>query len=188
MPVSSPIAHAAVGYVIYAAFRHRLPKEPILGIPAAWAWPPVAIFLSLLPDADAAIGIPLHNLEHYHNNLTHSLLVGFVGALVLMAVLRWIARLPIKVGFWFALTGVYGHILIDLLTDSRGTMLLWPFSVARFGSPITIFTGVPWSHPLTDPLYLETIFYDCCFAAAVIGIVFLVSRRRRGLAQLGRTH
>ena len=124
------------------------------------------------------IGAPLHNLEHYHNNLTHSLLASVIGSIMLAFLLRWITRLPMKVGFGFVLSGVFSHIVIDLLTDSRGTMLFWPFSLQRFKSPITLFTGVPWSHSLPDPLYLQMLFYDSCFAAAVVLLVALIRRMK----------
>lgn len=175
--MSSPIAHAAVGYAVYHAFRRSLPMEKVLGIPARVAWPLAAVVCSLLPDIDAAIGIPLRDLEHYHNNLTHSLLAGAFASFALAPALRWIARLRVKVGLWFALSCVFGHIVIDLLTDSRGTMLFWPFSLHRFLSPVTLFPGVPWSHPLTDPLYLHMLFYDSCFAALVVLLVELVRHR-----------
>lgn len=186
--MSSPIAHAAVGYAVYHAFRRSLPMEKVFGIPARIAWPLAAVFCSLLPDIDAVIGIPLRDLEHYHNNLTHSLLAGAFASFALAPALRWITRLRVKVGLCFALSCVFGHIVVDLLTDSRGVMLFWPFSLHRFLSPVTLFPGVPWSHPLTDPLYLQMLLYDSCFALLVILLVELVRRRAVRMVESHEKH
>ena len=177
--MSSPIVHAAVGYAVYRVFQGALPSEQkILGMPPRVAWPMAAVFLSLLPDLDAVIGIPLRDLEHYHNNLTHSLLAVILGSLGAALILRRMASMRTKTALLFAFSCVLGHMLIDLLTDSRGTMLFWPFSPKRFISPVTLFPGVPWSHPLTDPLYREMLISDSCFAAAILGLIVLAGRIR----------
>ena len=79
----SPIAHVAVGYLIYrGCFRQftspearstRQPLGPLL----------VAFGLSMLPDLDAVVGTVAGDLGRYHNNVTHSFILGLGAALSL---------------------------------------------------------------------------------------------------------
>ena len=180
--MSSPLAHADVGYLVYQPFRRLLPADKVLGIPARLAWPLAAIGLSLVPDLDVAVAWALGSLERFHNNLTHSLLAALAVSLLLTPPLRWLTKAPWKAGFGFILACYVAHVGVDWVTHGRGVMLFWPFTTHRFLSPVTLFPGVPWASGLTDPLYRQMLIHDGCFAVLVILLVELI-RRRRALGQ-----
>ena len=176
--MSSPIAHAAVGYAIYSAYSHKLPAKPVIGIPPRLAWPATAVFFSLLPDLDVIAAWLSGNMERYHNNLSHSILFCTLKPAILAPVLKSLTGISIRVGFWFILTSCYLHILVDLFTQGRGLILFWPATTTRFHAPFTAFTGVPWSDSMTSPRYLQMLFEDCSFAVIVIILVAVMRRIR----------
>jgi membrane-bound metal-dependent hydrolase YbcI (DUF457 family) len=136
------------------------------------------IGLSLIPDLDAAVGIVAGNLGRYHNNFAGSPAFGTIVALAAGAFM-WRLRRPLA---WPTTTLVFicyqVHILMDFLTISRGTMLLWPFSTERFSPPVQLFYGLRWSHGLASELHLVTLATELAFVAALAIVVLLRDRRR----------
>ena len=182
--MSSPIVHAAAGYAIYRLFRRHLPQEKIWGIPARASWPLAVMALSLLPDLDAVVGILGRNLERFHNNLTHSLVTALIFSAAMPLPMRWIAGLRFTTGTALTFAACIAHLGLDLLTDGRGLMLAWPFTDHRFYQPVILFSGVPWSHAWSDPLYVVMLVEDTCFALLVVLVIALtdtIRRRRRCL-------
>lgn len=163
----SPIAHLTAGYVVYRLSRNHEPK-PSLRHPQ---WGPALLWLagglSLLPDIDSAAGVLLGDFARYHNNATHSLLVGTGIALGFAAVMKWRTG---SFGFWFlfALACYNLHILMDAATWSRGVKALWPLSDQRFLSPVYLFYGLHWSNGLASSKHLVTIATELAFAAVVL--------------------
>ena len=164
----SPIAHATVGYLIYEVVRSRWPQlelrqvGPIPGLLA------VTTGLSLLPDADSAVGLLAGDFARFHNNATHSLLVGLGVALVVAGLLRWLRLGPI--GPWFALTLLCYelHIVMDAFTIGRGVMLVWPLSGARYLAPVMLFYGFHWSQGLLSLRHVWTLLSELAFMVTMI--------------------
>ena len=80
----SPIAHAAMGYVVYRVFRSRMPRMSkevprYAGLLTQLSIATVAV--SLVPDLDSVPGILLGDLGRFHNGFTHSLVFGLPVAL-----------------------------------------------------------------------------------------------------------
>ncbi len=91
----------------------------------------------MTPDLDVLIRSdtdPLLYLE-YHRQFTHSLIFIPIGGLLCALALHWIVgrrwRLTFGRTFLFCTLGYATHALLDACT-SYGTVLLWPFSDARF--------------------------------------------------------
>lgn len=175
----SPIVHTTLGYVLYRFVRNRVPENfnPVyLSLPLVLVF---AISVSLLPDIDSAAGVLIGDFGKYHNNATHSLLVGVLVAFVLAL----ITRLIVKSGFWFwfvvGLAGYSLHVLMDYFTfGGRGVMLFWPISAERFEAPVKLFYGVRWSESLLNPIHINTLVTELVFVL-LIGMVFLVIDKRR---------
>ena len=89
---------------------------------------------AVAPDLDAIVeltGDPLAYLR-YHRGATHSLLGGvIIAALLALVASRLFPGVRRRSLLAVALAGVYLHVFLDL-TTSYGTMLLYPFSEARF--------------------------------------------------------
>jgi membrane-bound metal-dependent hydrolase YbcI (DUF457 family) len=180
--VPSPIAHAAIGYAICEIAHRSRPRARGAGL-ATPRWQLVAaVGLSLLPDVDSFLGLLTGNLGRYHNNLTHSILVGLaVAAIVGLVALLRDRRLGV---YWFALAlSCYGaHLLADVLTIGRGIMWLWPWSAERLLSPVPLFYGLHWSDGLWSVRHVWTLLTELGFAALLFLAVGSVSRLRRGIA------
>ena len=107
------------------------------------SWPTLLVFtaLALLPDADVAL-VALGACDDGacgHRGASHSLLVAIAIGLFARR-LRWpVVRTVVAVAF-----AVGSHAMLDVLgAGGRGLPLLWPFSDARFISPIRIFPDAP---------------------------------------------
>jgi inner membrane protein len=111
------------------------------------SWKMMVVFagLALLPDADVLL-VALGACDAGacgHRGASHSLplalAIGLVGAYVAHR-LRWpVVRTAIATTF-----AVGSHALLDVLgAGGRGLPLFWPFSSARFTSPIRIFPDAP---------------------------------------------
>ncbi len=172
----SPIAHLTAGYIIYRLSRNYEPHPRIRhhkwGSGLRW----LAGGFSLLPDVDSAVGVLLQDFARYHNNASHSLLIGIVVALGFAVVMKWRTN---NFAFWFlfALACYNLHILMDATTWSRGAMLLWPFSEQRFRSPVLLFYGLHWSNGLWSSKHLVTLVSELAFAAVVLFPWWARSRR-----------
>lgn len=136
-----PVTQGALGA---ALAQSRSTKEQI--VTATW----LGALAGMAPDLDVLIKSstdPLLFLE-YHRQFTHSLVFVPVGALICALILGPIARrlgstLAFKTHYFFCLLGYATHALLDACT-TYGTLLLWPFSDARFA----------WNNmSIIDPLY-----------------------------------
>lgn len=175
----SPLAHGATGYVIYRILRSRLGGQASRKIGTLSLSLTVAVGLSLIPDLDSVFGILVGDLSQYHNNLTHSLILGFIIALSIGG-LAWLKQ---RSGFvtWFTLSLMsYGmHVIMDYFTLSRGVMLFWPFSSSRYSSPVTLFYGVRWSEGWISLRHLWTIGTELVFIVVILFLVHRLSMSKR---------
>jgi inner membrane protein len=111
------------------------------------AWKALLLFtaLALLPDADLLL-VTLGACDTGacgHRGASHSLplaiAIGFLAGLVARR-LKW----PVLRTMIATTIAVSSHALLDLIgAGGRGLPLLWPFSEARFTSPIRIFPDAP---------------------------------------------
>lgn len=173
----SPLAHTAMGYVIYRIYRPRLARhatpEQVGPLPRLFL---ITATLSLLPDLDVVPGILLGDLNRFHNNMTHSLFFGLVIALIVGGVVR----LRQKTGFvnWFLITLLCYefHVIMDYFTVGRGVMILWPFSPERYEPAIMLFYGLHRSDGLITIRHLWTLITEAGFALLVYVLVNSVCR------------
>jgi inner membrane protein len=113
--------------------------------PCSWATMIVFAGLALLPDADVLL-VTLGACDAGacgHRGASHSLpvaiAIGLLGGLVARR-LRW----PVVKTVLATMVAVGSHAFLDVLgAGGRGLPLLWPFSEARFISPIRIFPDAP---------------------------------------------
>lgn len=176
----SPIAHSALGYVIYRLSRRH---APILAQESTRSGRPsrlsvIVVGLSMLPDLDALPGIIAGDLARFHNQGMHSLPVGLVVACGAGGV-AWL-RCRQGVVYWsvVVLVSYEMHIVLDYLTFGRGVMLLWPLTSTRYIPPITPFHGLHWSKGVFDINHLLTIANELTFVA-LIGLIWLLLARLR---------
>lgn len=174
----SPIAHSAIGYAIYRQVKGRKtgvvqasvgPSIPLLMLTAG---------LSLLPDLDAVAGVVLGDFGRFHNNGTHSLLVGFAlgaGAGLGGWLLRWRRALHWA---WLVFICYQFHIIMDYFTVGRGVMLFWPISSVRFEAPAKLFYGLRWSHGVWSSEHLITLISELGFAALIVLVLAFIDRLR----------
>lgn len=119
----SPIAHAAIGYLIYRGFRSQLPREASNRVGPVPHLLIAVLVLSLLPDVDAVPGILAGDLGRFHNQFSNSLFIG-IGVALGVGVLVWlINRSAFLTWFFLALVCYEVHILMDYPTVGRGVML-----------------------------------------------------------------
>jgi len=156
----SPLAHTMMGYVIYRIYRPRTPElaSKRLGpIPLLLL---LTTSLSMLPDLDSVAGVLMGDFGRFHNNMTHSLLIGLVVALGV----GFIGWLKPHYGFfrWFTITLLcYDlHVMMDFFTVGRGVMAFWPLLSDRFLSPVIIFYGLHWSDGVFSIRHLWTLLSE----------------------------
>lgn len=164
----SPIAHSAMGYVIYkisqksGKSKQQKKVQPFSVVLLA------TVLLSLLPDLDSIVGIVSDDFARFHNNGTHSLISGLVVALI-AGLIGW-SRATTNFKRWFliVLISYEMHVIMDFFTPGRGVMLLWPFSSDRFISPFPVFYGFHWSEGLFSILHLWTFATEMAFAGVLL--------------------
>jgi membrane-bound metal-dependent hydrolase YbcI (DUF457 family) len=174
----SPIAHLGVGYAIYRHYKNKLPQDQR----SFWKFPLQLVLvagLSMLPDLDVIPAIIFKDMKAYHNNFSHSLLVGIPVAFLIAGVFHRAYRSNFWLWFVICLVSYDLHIIMDALTAERGVMMFWPLSQTRFASPIKIFYGLQWGLGWFSFWHLWTIFTESLF----VGIVFIAmnyfDRRRK---------
>ena len=158
----SPFAHTTAGYIIYRYYKRMLPGEQarFINLPIQLL---IIAAISLLPDMDTLPGLILGDMERFHNNASHSLFVGLLAALILSVLFSRVYKSPMKVWFTVALISYELHVLMDYFTGGRGVMLFWPFTSARFNSPIELFFGVQWGLGYLSIWHLWTILTEAIF-------------------------
>ena len=173
----SPIAHAAMGYVIYRGVR-RWPsgERRLAGLPVLLLF---TAGLSLLPDLDILLGLATGDFARYHNNGSHSLVIGLAIALAAAWFARWRWGGAFLTWFGAAYPSYALHVLMDaLVLEGRGVMLFWPFSTERYLSPVCFFFGVRWSTtPWTLDHLVTTIASELLFALLAFWLSALIERR-----------
>jgi len=174
----SPLAHTTAGYAVYRLLRRRRSD----GEPQVWRLPLillVTLVFSILPDFDTVAGILAGDIGRYHNQGTHSLVVGLLVALFFAVLLARGRMHAFKAWFPPLLLSYELHVLMDVVTlGERGVMLLWPLSSARFDVPFTLFYGVRWSEGIFAWQHLVTLATEAVFALLVIGGLYLLERRQ----------
>ncbi|MDX1521057.1 MAG: metal-dependent hydrolase [Anaerolineae bacterium] len=180
----SPIAHAAAGYAIYRLSRSRRPQSKLPKFGPVPGLLLITTGFSLLPDLDSIVGLLSGNFGRFHNNLTHSLIVGFFVSLV-FALGMW-GKERSGFGFWFAIAlfGYEAHVLMDSATVGRGVMAFWPFTSERFASPLIIFYGLHWSEGWFSIRHLWTVLTELAFAALLLAAVHGIAARVTNLRSL----
>ncbi len=153
--------------VIGAAFPQAIARKPKIIAAGLFGFA-----AGMVPDLDVLIQSdvdPLLYLE-YHRQFTHSLIFVPIGGLICAVIFQVLFGrffgLAFKQTWLFCALGFGTHGLLDAFT-SYGTMLLWPFSDARFSWKIV---------SVVDPLFTVPI---------VVLLVLSIWKRRRGFAQLG---
>jgi len=176
----SPIAHIGAGYAIYRYYKDRLPQEQR----RFWKFPlqlMMVVGLSMLPDLDVVPAIIFRDMRAYHNNFSHSLLFAVPVALLVAGVFHRIYRSNFWLWFLICLISYDMHILMDILTADRGSMLFWPVTETRFAAPVKIFYGLQWGLGWFSISHLWTIFTESLFVIVVIGAVNYFEKRRNKL-------
>lgn len=169
----SPIAHSAVGFAVYQAYRSRLP---------AWAEDRVGlaillfIGLALLPDLDLIPAVALGDLGGIHNGITNSLIVALAASVVIGGAISYVAGG--RFGLWFSAVflSISLHILMDFFTTPRGVMALWPVTSNRFIAPARLFYGFQYSEGWLTISHLWTALTELVFAAAVVLLAVTVPK------------
>ena len=153
--------------VIGAAFPQAVTRKPEIFAAGLFGF-----IAGIAPDLDVLIQSdvdPLLYLE-YHRQFTHSLFFVPIGGLICAVIFRLLLGrffdLTFKQIWLFSALGFGTHGLLDAFT-SYGTMLLWPFSDARFSWKIV---------SIVDPLFTVPI---------VILLMVAVWKRRPRFAQIG---
>ena len=132
---------------------------------------------SILPDIDAVAGLLAGDFARYHNEGTHSLLVGAGLSLGFAGIMAWRQR---GFGFWFLMAAgcYYAHILMDAATPGRGVLAAWPISNRRFDFPLTLFYGLHWSDGWISVRHIWTVLTELTFAAVTALVVFALDGRK----------
>ena len=135
--------------------------------------------LSMLPDLDIIPAMIFRDMEKYHNNFSHSLLLAIPVAILIAAILRQIYHSDFWVGFLICLISYDFHIVMDALTAERGVIMFWPLSQNRFTFPIKVFYGVQWGLGWFSIWHLWTIFTESLFVLVVVSVVNYFEKRRK---------
>ena len=172
--------HTTAGYVVYRIYRDRLPQSFVINV---WKIPKllmITLIFAMLPDIDSVFGILSGNFARYHNNATHSLIVGLLVALVASGIASMFSTISFRLIFLVTFLSYAGHVLLDFFTISRGVMALWPLSWERFASPLPLFYGLHWSDGLFSVRHLWTFLTELATAALLIlAIQYITSRSWR---------
>ncbi len=165
----SPIAHITVGCVIYEFVRSRS-RLARLSVGGQLVGLVVALFLSMMPDLDSIAGILSGNFGRYHNNLTHSLFMGFAIAPVVALIAYLADRKRILLWLLLGLACYELHVLMDFFTVGRGVMIFWPLSPQRWEPPIKLFYGLHWSDGWFSHKHLWTLLNELTFSVCLVVI------------------
>ena len=166
----SPIAHAAVGYLVYRKALKSRPAAParkVFGIPVLLL---SAMIFSLLPDLDSLVGVLMQDFGRFHNNGSHSLVIGLAAALLFGLVFSGGQRKRFFFWFFFVLAGYELHVIMDAFTYGRGVKAFWPFSEVRFLSPVFLFFGLHWSDGFFSFNHVITLVTETVFSVLLLAV------------------
>ena len=164
----SPILHTTSGYIVYRLLEKR---APIHNTPGTGNLPKTLLLslgFSMLPDIDSVVGFLAGDFGKYHNNATHSLVVGLLAALFAAAVATTLRSISIRKVFLIAFFSYSAHILLDFLTIGRGVMAFWPLTDERYLFPWPLIYGVRWSDGLLSIRHIWTLISESALAAFLI--------------------
>ncbi|MCB0165119.1 MAG: metal-dependent hydrolase [Anaerolineae bacterium] len=179
----SPIAHVAVGYAIYRLYQPHAPKPLLQKIGFVPGLLLLTAGLSLLPDLDAIPGILFGHFGRFHNNISHSFIIG-----VLVAVgIGGAAAIRQRRNFWpwflVTLLCYEFHVLMDLYTvGGRGVLAFWPLYPERLDPAPKLFFGLRWSEGLISAQHLWTLSSELIFAL-LVGLATQLIVKRKGAHQ-----
>jgi hypothetical protein len=172
----SPIAHAAAGYVAYRLFHANRADS---SSKTDWLLLSTTGFFAMLPDIDIALGLIYGDLGRFHNQESHSLLLG----LLLAALFAGLMARRQRHNFlrWFSIAGIcYAlHVILDSLAPGRGVLMLWPLSDVRFISPVPFFYGLHWSEGIFSLSHIWTAGSELLIAMVALFFVIFWSRRHQ---------
>jgi inner membrane protein len=173
----SPLAHLAAG----SAFAFFTGKTGNLR--TSWRIWAVCLGFSMAPDADAVLGILQGSLAVFHNQFSHSLGFGIVlCAACLPLTRRMLPGWNVRGVFTLTIVCFGTHLLFDWMTYGRGVMLMWPFSSARFQSPVQVFHGLRWSEGVFSSTHLDTLINEssviACVALAAWGLRLFLKQKQ----------
>jgi inner membrane protein len=172
----SPIAHAAVGYLIHTVRERKNPTPSKTGDRSRVFVLLAVVFFSVLPDIDFLPGLLIGDIGRFHNQGTHSLLAALAVALLAGLAARW-RKASFRSWFGLAFISYSIHLLMDALTfGGRGVKLFWPFSQERYDMPVSLFLGARWSEDLWNVEHLPTLFSELAFAGLIFLGVWLYDR------------
>lgn len=159
----SPIAHSAIGYVMYRIYGKHVPRVNLTLFAVLPRLLIITVWFSLLPDVDSIAGVILGDFGRYHNSATHSIIIGFLVSLSIAAVMRLTFRENFWIWFSLSILCYQTHILMDMFTFGRGVMVLWPLTSIRYKPPIYLFYGFHWSDGLISFRHVWTITTELLF-------------------------
>lgn len=177
----SPLIHTAAGYLIYRYSQRKLPvvdQRSFGPLPILLA---ITVIFAMLPDFDALLGLMVGDIGRYHNQGTHSLVVGLAISLIFAICLGFRKKSSFLVWFLVLLIGYESHVILDYFTrGGRGVMLIWPLSTERFVPPFTFFHGVRWSQGLYTSEHILTVASELLIVLGIfLAIWFFEGRKRR---------
>jgi membrane-bound metal-dependent hydrolase YbcI (DUF457 family) len=173
----SPIAHTTMGYVIHRIYRGRRPQPNLRRLGPLPGLLLVTAGISLFPDLDSVAGVLWQDFGRYHNNGSHSLLVGLALALTAGGLVWWRKQSGFVYWFGLVLLCYQFHVVLDFFTVGRGVMLFWPLSSARFESPVKLFYGFHWSDGLVSINHIWTLLNELAFAFMAVLTTYFLERR-----------
>jgi membrane-bound metal-dependent hydrolase YbcI (DUF457 family) len=166
-----------MGYVIHRTYWGPGPKLNLRRLGPLSGLLLVTAGLSLLPDIDSTAGFLWQDFGRYHNNGSHSLIVGLAVALVIGGLVWWRKRSGFVYWFGLVLLCYQFHIILDFFTVGRGVMLFWPLSSVRFESPVKLFYGLHWSDGLVSIRHIWTLLNELAFAFLAALATTFIERR-----------
>jgi membrane-bound metal-dependent hydrolase YbcI (DUF457 family) len=184
--MTTPAGHSLFGLAVFLA-------TPMTGRKAALILLVLLMAAALIPDIDLlpVLWGGLAAANNSHQQFTHSLLFTAAGGLAL----AFIASRLGSGGFLrlspYFLVAAWSHILLDLLTeDTRppvGLELFWPFSDARFTSPISVFGGLAKSRveDLLSWHNFQVVGGEIMVLAPLVIALWLLRLRRARASQSG---
>jgi inner membrane protein len=145
--------HIAVGLAAGRAYAHARPGRAMVAFS----------IISIWPDADVlafAFGIPYGD-PFGHRGATHSVAVAVVVGLLAAGLSRPL-KLPVLKTWLFATVVAVSHGLLDTLTfgGGLGCELWWPFSIARFWSPVRVIPIAPIAGGMFSLWGLEVVLVE----------------------------
>jgi membrane-bound metal-dependent hydrolase YbcI (DUF457 family) len=183
--MTTPAGHSLFGLAVFLAAPPTARKAALILLA-------LLMVAAFIPDLDLLpiLWGGLEAANNSHQQFTHSLLFTAVAALALAFVASML-----RCGGFLRLTpyfiaAAWSHILLDFFTeDTRkpiGLDLLWPFSDARFSSPVSIFGGLAKSR-MEDLLSwhnVQVVAGEIMVLAPLVAAIWLLRlRRERGVGR-----